>query len=579
LFNPDTFYWGSMDIIESLAIKVKNYKCFGDEEQGFTTILPINVIIGRNNSGKSTLLELIQYVAHPFEDFQKLGHKGNTLPEVFLTQPAQETELRTVFKEDAFGGPIGRSHWLFGSKLIGSTIRYKLKPDGQREFINIDTQVELPQGIDSMWTQLAHRMPNPLSGKIFKRLRAERDIVPEGDVWPPVVKENGYGTTSTIVAFITNSSLPSKVVEVELLDSLNRIYEPDCSFSRISVQRISHGTAAWEVYLIEKSTQIQVPLSQTGSGFKTILLILVYLHLIPLIEQQPPHNYIFAFEEPENNLHPAVQRRLMSFIRDFALEHGCYTFITTHSNIIIDMFSRDNTAQIIHTTHDGTKAVARRVLTYVDNKGICDDLGIRASDLLQANSVFWVEGPSDRLYVNRWIDLWSNGELKEGIHYQCMFYGGRLLAHISVLDPEEKLTDAIPILRLNRNAIFLMDSDKKTSSDKINNTKKRIAQEITDIGGLAWVTDGREVENYIPPEAIAKHYGKSPQASLGKYEDLADYLDKNIGKDEGKRFEKAKVEFAATVCPLLSKDNLQSILDLPTRLTEICEKIRAWNQA
>ncbi len=570
-----------MNIIESLAVKVKNYKCFGDEEQGFTTILPINVIIGRNNSGKSTLLELIQYVAHPSEDFQKLGHKGNTLPEVFLTQPVQETELRSVFREDTSSGRIGGNHWLFGSKLIGSTIRYKLKPDGQRQFISIDKPVKTPHGIDDMWNQLAQRTPNPLSGKIFKRLRAERDIVPEGDVtsWPPVVRENGDGTTGTIVAFLTNSSLPREVVEVNLLDSLNQIYEPDCSFSRILAQRIGPGTTAWEVYLMEKSTQIPVQLSQTGSGFKTILLTLVYLYLIPRMEQQPPQNYIFAFEELENNLHPAVQRRLMRFIRDFALGQGCYTFLTTHSNVIIDMFSRDNKAQIIHTTHDGTKAIARRAETYIDNRGICDDLGIRASDLLQANSIFWVEGPSDRLYVNRWIDLWSNGELKEGIHYQCMFYGGRLLAHISALDPEEKLTDAIPILRLNRNAVFLMDSDKKTSSDKINSTKKRIAQEITDIGGLAWISDGKEVENYIPPEAIAKHYGKSPQSSLGKYEDLAEYLDKNIGQDEGKRFEKAKVEFAATVCPMLSKDNLQSILDLPTKLTEICEKIKAWNQA
>jgi len=568
-----------MNIIESLAVKVRNYKCFGDEEQGFTTILPINVIIGRNNSGKSTLLELIQYAVHPSKDFQKLGHKGNTLPEVFLTHPVQEAELRNVFKENVSGGGIGGNHWAFGSKLIGSTIRYKLEPEGRRQFISIDTPVKKPDGIDQMWNQLAQLTPNPLTGKIFKRLKAERDIVPEGDSWPPVVTENGDGTTGTIVAFLTNSSLPPEVVEVNLLDSLNRIYEPDCSFSRILTRRIGPGTTAWEVYLIEKSTQIRVPLSQTGSGFKTILLTLVYLHLIPRIEQQPVQNYIFAFEELENNLHPAVQRRLMLFIRDFALGQGCYTFLTTHSNVIIDMFSRDNKAQIIHTTHDGTKAIARRVKTYVDNRGICDDLGIRASDLLQANSIFWVEGPSDRLYVNRWIDLWSNGELKEGIHYQCMFYGGRLLAHISALDPEKKLTDAVPILRLNRNAIFLMDSDKKTSTDEIDSTKKRIAQEITDIGGLAWVTDGREVENYIPSEAIAKHYGKSPQSSLGKYEDLAEYLDKNIGRDEGKRFEKAKVEFAATVCPMLIKDNLQSILDLPTKLTEICEKIKAWNRA
>lgn len=570
-----------MNIIESLAVKVKNYKCFGDEEQGFTTILPINVIVGPNNSGKSTLLELMQYAVHPSKDFQKLGHKRNTVPEVFLTHPVQEAELRRVFRENTSGGPIGGNHWEFGSRLIGSAIRYKLEPDGKHQFIGIDTSVKKPHGIDNMWNELAQATPNPLTGKIFKRLRAERDIVAEGEAssWPPVVSENGEGTTGTIVAFLTNSSLPREVVEVTSLNSLNRIYEPDCSFSRLLAQRIGPGTPAWEVYLIEKSTQIPVPLSQTGSGFKTILLTLVYLYLIPLLEGQPVQNYIFAFEELENNLHPAAQRRLMRFIRDFALEQGCYTFLTTHSNVIIDMFSRDNRAQIIHTTYDGAKATATRAETYVDNRGICDDLGIRASDLLQANSIFWVEGPSDRLYVNRWIDLWSNGELQEGVHYQCMFYGGRLLAHISALDPEQKLADAVPILRLNRNAIFLMDSDRETSSDDISSTKKRIAQEITGMGGVAWITDGREVENYIPAKVIAEHYGRSTVPKSGKYEDLAEYLDRNIGGDEGKRFEKAKVEFATSVCPMLSREILQDTLDLPARLTEICDKIRSWNQA
>lgn len=29
-----------------------------------------------------------------------------------------------------------------------------------------------------------------------------------------------------------------------------------------------------------------------------------------------------------------------------------------------------------------------------------DDLGVKASDLLQANGIIWVEGPSDRAYIH-----------------------------------------------------------------------------------------------------------------------------------------------------------------------------------
>ncbi|WP_427910467.1 AAA family ATPase [Shewanella algae] len=41
--------------MHQLEIKFKNYKCFS-EEAGFDAIQRVNLIIGRNNSGKSSLL-------------------------------------------------------------------------------------------------------------------------------------------------------------------------------------------------------------------------------------------------------------------------------------------------------------------------------------------------------------------------------------------------------------------------------------------------------------------------------------------------------------------------------------------
>jgi len=40
-----------MNTWEQLSIKVKNFKCFGEQWTGFDKILPINLIIGRNSSG------------------------------------------------------------------------------------------------------------------------------------------------------------------------------------------------------------------------------------------------------------------------------------------------------------------------------------------------------------------------------------------------------------------------------------------------------------------------------------------------------------------------------------------------
>jgi putative ATP-dependent endonuclease of the OLD family len=212
------------------------------------------------------------------------------------------------------------------------------------------------------------------------------------------------------------------------LDDLNCIFEPDASFTRILVQQLGDEKAInerWEVFL-EESEKGRIPLSQSGSGLKTVLLVLIYLYLVPEIEKKELSHYLFGFEELENNLHPALQRRLLSYLRKKAVEKGCRFFLTTHSSVAIDLFASDDQAQILHVTHDGKRASVRTVKTYIENCGVLDDLDIRASDLLQSNGIVWVEGPTDRLYFNHWIDVWTDRKLKEGTHYQCVFYGGRL---------------------------------------------------------------------------------------------------------------------------------------------------------
>jgi putative ATP-dependent endonuclease of OLD family len=275
--------------------------------------------------------------------------------------------------------------------------------------------------------------------------------------------------TRTIEHFINKNWLPRDLVERKMLLDLNTIFQPDGAFTRILVRQPQNGF--WEVYL-EESGKGLIPVSQSGSGVKTVLLVLVFVHLVPHVEKRKLEQYLFGFEELENNLHPALQRRLLLYLNNVAAEHKCKFFLTTHSNVAIDLFANSDNAQVIHVTHNGEKARVRRVSSYGDSRGVLDDLDIRASDLLQANGIVWVEGPSDRLYFNRWIELWSNGELRENAHYQCVYYGGSLLAHLSVEDPEIDVDDLVKVLRVNRNAILILDSDRKRETDQLNPTKK-----------------------------------------------------------------------------------------------------------
>jgi hypothetical protein len=85
-----------------------------------------------------------------------------------------------------------------------------------------------------------------------------------------------------------------------------------------------------------------------------------------------------------------------------------------------------------------------------------------------------VEGPSDRIYLRAWIRL-QNPELEEGTDYSIMFYGGRLLNHLSADDSE--VSEFISLRKLNRHLCVVIDSDKTTANSRINSTKKRVKDE------------------------------------------------------------------------------------------------------
>jgi len=258
-----------------------------------------------------------------------------------------------------------------------------------------------------------------------------------------------------------------------------------------------------------------------------------------------------------------------------AKREGCIFFLTTHSSVEIDFFSRNEDTQIVHVTHKDGESFCRTVEAYADGRNVLNDLDVRASDLLQSNGVIWVEGPSDRIYLNRWIELWSVGELREGLHYQCVFYGGRLLAHLDTDDPD-LTSSGVATFRVNRNAILVIDSDKKAPQTRLNATKKRIRDEIKDMGGLAWVTKGKEIENYVDGEVLAQGLSLTEKLEFEQYDSVFDTLAESKTGNH-KSWKTRKPLLAEKLAPHFTKEILARTLDLEEQLNSVCQRIRGWN--
>lgn len=559
--------------IEDVSLKVRNFKCFSESAQGFDRIKPINVIIGRNNSGKSTLLDLVEHVANR-SSIAERGHKGQ-IPQTLLAWTVLAEHLQDPLANEAVelkGGSFNPRVWADGG-LKGKKVVLELSDSGGfafQEAIGFDDDDQKQQAcLRFVGTRLARHAADPFNPYAFQRIVADRDIVPEANASSLSVAPNGIGVTNVIQRYINHASLPSDLVETTLLHDLNVIFQPDADYKRIVVQQLSDEL--WEINL-EEPGKGRIPISQMGSGLKTVLMVLANLHLFPAISKKPLSELLFGFEELENNLHPAIQRRLFRYLRGKAVKEGCHFFITTHSSVVIDLFSEDDQAQLIHVTHDGESATASVVETSTQGRNVLDDLDVRASDLLQTNAVVWVEGPSDRLYFNKWIELWSEGELIEGIHYQCLLFGGSLNAHLS-FDSPELVDEMIATLKINRHAIVLMDSDKRNEEDKLKKHTQRISDEVSEVGGYAWVTAGREVENYIPATAFQKLFNNNSLLGPKSLNDVFDYVKRHDGKKKPR-----KVALARKVIPHITRDSIAGHLDLGKRLTAVTQKIGEWNR-
>lgn len=568
------------------SIEFRGYRCFVSEWTGFEEIKPINVIIGRNNSGKSQLIDLVGTLCdeEPYRNGVEYRCRGIL----------DEASLRRQFRANTSGGELGGNHWQHhGSVLRDKSVRWEVNTSGQVTELEVES-LESPHGTRSTEARrtslrsIAQNARHSLTGKNFRRLCADRDIRPEPATTDLNLAPDGTGATNIIRRYIVSSSerLPRELIQTQLLSALTSIFAADGQFSELQIKvhdekDADYPEGHWEIHLGETKKGL-VSLSRSGSGLKTVILVLLNLLVIPEIEGNSKKSYVFAFEELENNLHPALLRRLFQYLEGFVEKEKATIFLTTHSSVALDFFGVSKCAQIVHVAHDGNSARGRVVSAHFDHLGVISELGAKPSDLLQANGIIWVEGPSDCIYINRWIDLFSDQCLQEGRDYQCAFYGGSLLARTQFTSPEEAEKELVNLFRVNPNIIVVCDGDRSSPSARIKARVRRINKEVKAIpGSVIWTTQAREIENYLPGDVIASALGLTSLPDPGQHELFFPRKRAAAGPSyvEARMQRKSmdKMELAVQTAPHMTKAAMATRFDLASQLNAIISSIRRWN--
>lgn len=566
------------------SLKIKNYKHIGDSYIGFDKLENLNILVGQNNIGKSTLLQSIEMLISEVVNTREIS--SNTKLEFGFCPTTNE--IKNAFNEYTSGGQIGINHFTFGQKYINNYMSFEFQPiktigTEQITLSNIpgipSNQFTFNTKVDNFENLAKNYLNNYIRHLKLIKLSADRNLVPEVQNSNRIVSEDGTGATNLLRQYLNVANLPNEVVENDILNALNQIMKPENCFERIMCQEIEttdDSNSKWEILLVNENGKI--PISSSGSGLKTVLLVLIKLFLETREKssynfEQSLENSIFIFEELENNLHPAIQRNLFEFLYQWVQEYNSQIFLTTHSTVPINMFSGRENVTLTHIKKENYSIITNSALSFIENEDILMNLGVRASDILQSNAVIWVEGPSDRIYINKWIELYSNGLLKENIHYQILFYGGRLLSHLTgKIDESNEL---IQLFRANLHSIIVIDSDKTDSNKRINKTKQRIKNEFIKNKAIVWITQGKEIENYLSRNIFNKIYHIDKQ--IGQYEKIDDFLNKNSRKKNmATYYVTHKVSESISIAKEMLLEDI-NVLDLERQISTIVKQIKTWN--
>ena len=489
--------------------EVKNFACFKSNWSGIPDIKRLNVIIGPNNAGKSRLLEFLfdfaalldQPLPFPW-DFRLYG----TVRYQDLATFARETELRNGLELEQIerlklDGLNVIEYW----SPMGSNPSYEfLDSDylgGRKPYI-VDICFNYLMAIPDWKTRLVH----PMFSRERRILSAVRSIHPSTST--PSGDPEG-GLVRPFFQLLTGSSAPAfkRSTKARFLDELNYIIDEHHPFTDISFRKSDSSFSL----TLENESSDHWDIETMGVGVKEVVLILFECFIQKEGQLNRPKATLFI-EEPENNLHPRAQRRLAQFLRRHSEESDEMIFITTHSNVLLNEFSGYADCSITRVDKLPDSSETTNLSSLIHLRQTQQKLGMSPGDLLMANGVIWVEGPSDRIILAQWIKLYceehSINELVEGRDFAFAFLGGVNATHHTADLGIHEGYGRLAVHRINLNFFFVLDQDK-IEGEPLKDHVLRLQSECESSGMdpvPIWITDGREIENYFPLEAWKAAY-------------------------------------------------------------------------
>lgn len=461
-------------------LKLKNFRCFGPEEQ-VIEIEDITAFIGNNSAGKTAALAALNCMFSENNSDRVLKRSDFHLPKDTLPEEMERQEMYIeavfVFEELDEDGEEGKETVpiFFDSMVVdqpGSVpyLRIRLEATWEKSS-SIDGAIEseiyyitAPEDVDSIPEDKKKRANRkdidqirvlyvPAVRDPYKQLRNV-----SGSMMYQIMNSINWSETTKMDIQATIENLNDQFMKENGVSILSgainsrwKLYDSDERYSnaqlRFNSTDMDSAIKRSEVVFLPTVTGKEYSVDEMGDGLRSLFYISLVDSILEVeikireelekdptstsFDRRPPILTIIALEEPENHIAPHLIGKLIANLESIAQKSNAQTVLTSHSPAIVRRIEADKLRHFrIDKTDDATRV---RRITLPDKEKLSDQYKFIKEavtaypELYFAKLVILGEGDSEGILLPKFWRTLFGGVDESGISVVPL--GGRHVNH------------------------------------------------------------------------------------------------------------------------------------------------------
>lgn len=401
-------------MIKIKEVHIQQFK--GIKELHLENLKDINVFIGKNNSGKTSILEALEFffdnnlVGEKLQNLRHYNQNGDIYGDtkisvVFEIQDIffELSDVHKTFKK--YGKEIQISRINFEQSQVNKS--YEIEGD---QFINENTNIQ-------NGTQLLTEIRQIFGNNNFCYLPAIDGMRLQGR--NPNYYKNYYGENNDVTlrggmkgvtSHLHNKKtrLQSAHETEEFLERLKNFYP---EFAQVGIEGENQ---LWTVFGEKRYTKT-IPFYNQGLGEVDTFELFWAMDPISKPNQIPPNKVeLYLIDQPENHKHASLERKILQHIMQISKERKTQFFICTHSPLFASLYAEPNTNVYIITRNIANDTNKAKPVLSDNVSDVRKELGLLNTDYFFSNAILFVEGDTEEKVIPALFEFMGSSLILKG---------------------------------------------------------------------------------------------------------------------------------------------------------------------